>query len=61
MDIAALTKPTEGARVEFWTKGMKIVHAERGIVGVFKGGRFWSQDLADHWNLGELKLWCYPR
>lgn len=55
-----LTTPREGAKVEFWPNGMTIVPAERGIIGVYKDGRFWSHDLADHWAPREIHTWCYP-
>ncbi len=30
---------------------------KHGIDGVYKGGRFWSTDLADHWAPREVTWW----
>lgn len=53
--IAEVLSPMEGAEVEFWTPRMEP-RAE-GIVGVFRGGRFWSSDMADHWMPSEVGTW----
>lgn len=50
--------PNESTAVEFWTRGMaERFKAGCGIPGIFKEGRFWSADGADHWSLSEVVAW----
>lgn len=55
----ALKTPDEGKKIEFWTTGMQQKHDERGILGWFKDGTFWSEDRCDHWSQREVKGWAY--
>lgn len=55
-------KPTSGSFVEFWCHRMSM-HGKpgTGIRGLFREGRFWSHDNADHWSLNEVACWNYLR
>lgn len=50
--------PQEGTQVRFVTNfTISQDVAKHGIDGVFKGGKFWSTDLADHWAPREVTRW----
>lgn len=51
--------PNTGTKIEFWPRGMEQKHDERGIIGWFKDGRFYSEDMADHWSVREIDGWAY--
>lgn len=50
--------PHEGEGVRFCTRQSISQDLNfHGITGVFRDGRFWSADMADHWTPGEVTRW----
>lgn len=50
--------PHEGAGVRFCTRQSISQDLNfHSITGVFRDGRFWSADMADHWTPGEVTRW----
>jgi hypothetical protein len=57
---AAALLPADGAGVRFCTRqSLSRDLGFHGINGFFRGGRFWSCDMADHWTPGEVTRWEY--
>lgn len=50
--------PRDGDTVRFCTTQSISNDIDRhGISGVFRDGRYWSVDMADHWSASEVTFW----
>lgn len=54
-----MPEPQEGQLVRFVDRfSISQDVATHGIPGIFKDGRFWSHDMADHWAPHEVTFWA---